>query len=150
MWTWLQQFWQDISYGLRALRSAPAFTLGATVVLALGVGVNLAEFQIFDKLIFHRLNFRDADSLHELSRASKQGQRLGFPPAAVEFYREQSSSFEWLVSEDTSLEVTVDADTGHFGFAGYHRLCSHHIGGPHRRGELFNHGTRGAATDDSR
>jgi len=112
LWTWLQQFWQDISYGLRALRSAPAFTLGSTVVLALGVGVNLAEFQIFDKLIFHRLNIRDADSLLELSRSSKQGQRLGFAPAAVEFYREQSSSFEWLVSEDTSLQVTVDADAG--------------------------------------
>ncbi len=109
-WIWLQQLWQDLSYGLRVLRNAPAFTLGATAVLAIGVGVNLAEFQIFDRLIFHRWNIRDADSLIELSRVSKQGQTLGFAPAVIEFYREYGNSFEWLVSEDTSIEVTLDAD----------------------------------------
>jgi predicted permease len=111
-WIWLQQFWQDLSYGARVLSRAPAFTLGAVAVLALGVGVNLAEFQIFDAMIFHRLTIRDVDSLLQLSRASRQGRRLGFPPAAVEFYRAESSSFAWLVAEDTTLEVAVEGDTG--------------------------------------
>src|SRR5207247_792474 len=47
-WMWLEQLCQDLSYGVRVLRRAPAFTLGAVAVLALGVGVNLAELQIFD------------------------------------------------------------------------------------------------------
>src|SRR6202040_174054 len=80
-WSWigLEQLWQDLSYGARVLRRAPGFTLGAVAVLALGVGVNLAEYQIFDAVVFHRLTIRDANSLLQLSRASRQGARLGFP-----------------------------------------------------------------------
>src|SRR5690242_15796986 len=43
-WTWVEQALQDLSYGARVLFRVPAFTLGAMTVLALGVGVNLAEF----------------------------------------------------------------------------------------------------------
>jgi predicted permease len=109
-WIWLHQFLQDLSYGARTLRKAPAFTLGAALVLALGVGVNLAEFQIFDAMLFHRLHVRDVDSLLQLSRISKRNHLLGFPSGAAEFYRAQNSSFAWLISEET-LEATVDADT---------------------------------------
>jgi hypothetical protein len=79
-WVWLEQFFQDLSYGARVLFRAPGFTLGAVAVLALGVGVNLAEFQIFDAMIFHRLTYRDASSLLKFTHVSSQGERLGFPP----------------------------------------------------------------------
>jgi len=113
-WSWigLEQLWQDLSYGARVLRRAPGFTLGAVAVLALGVGVNLAEYQIFDAVVFHRLTIRDANSLLQLSRASRQGARLGFPSAAVELYRAETTSFAWLVSEDTSLLLAVEAESG--------------------------------------
>jgi putative ABC transport system permease protein len=86
-WTWFRQLCQDLSYGVRVLCGAPAFTLGAATVLALGIGVNLAEFQIFDAMIFHRLTIRDADSVFQLSRDSKQGQRVGFPPAKTIIFK---------------------------------------------------------------
>ena len=111
-WNWLEQLLQDLSYGARVLRRAPGFMLGAVAVLALGVGVNLAEFQVFDAMIFHRLNFRDAGSFLQFSHVSRQGSRLGFPVGAVEFYRAESNSFAWLVSEDTSFEVVVEGDAG--------------------------------------
>jgi len=106
----LDEFWQDLAYGARVLRRAPTFALGAVAVLALGVGVNLAEFQIFDAMIFHRLNIREANSLFQFYRASKQGRSLAFASAATEFYRAKSSSFAWLVSEDMSLDVVLDGD----------------------------------------
>lgn len=109
-WMWIEQLLQDLSYGARVLRRAPGFTIGAVAVLALGVGVNLAEFQIFDAMIFHRLALRDADSLLQFTHVSSQGVRLGFPAAAVEFYQKKSHSFAWLVSEDTSFEVVVEGD----------------------------------------
>src|SRR5579872_4904289 len=65
-WRWLDQLWKDLCYGARVLGRAPGFTLGAVTVLALGVGVNLVEFQIFDALFFHRLEIRDADSVLQL------------------------------------------------------------------------------------
>jgi predicted permease len=110
-WIWLQQLWQDLFYAVRVLRGAPGFTLGAVAVLALGIGVNLAEFQIFDA-IMRRAHVHDASSLLQFLGESKQGRRAGFPVAAVEFYRAQSHSFAWLVSEDTSVEMTLEGDTG--------------------------------------
>ena len=111
-WQWLQQLLQDLSYGVRVLRRAPGFTLGAVVVLTLGVGVNMAEFQIFDALLFHRFNFRDATTFLQISRTTREGQRPGFPHAAVEFYRTHSTNFAWLVSEDTSFEMIVGDQPG--------------------------------------
>jgi predicted permease len=110
-WSWLDQLGQDLCYGARVLGRAPGFTLGAIAVLALGVGVNLAEFQIFDAFL-HRLNFRDADSVLQIARNSREGSRLGFPHAAVEFYQTQNHSFAWLVAEDTTVEVVVEGDAG--------------------------------------
>src|SRR5258708_26268848 len=49
---WLGQLWRDLYYGARMLCRAPGFTLGSIAILAIGVGVNLAEFQIFDATIF--------------------------------------------------------------------------------------------------
>src|SRR5689334_17765515 len=101
-WNWLEQSWRDLIYGARVLIHAPGFTLGAIAVLALGVGVNLAEFQIFDAMIFHRLTMRDVNSFYQFSTASKQGpRRIGFPIGAVELFRTESKSFAWLISEDT-------------------------------------------------
>ena len=111
-WIWLQQLQQDLAYGVRSLRNAPAFTLGATVVLSLGIGANLAEFQVFDAVLFHRLNIRDASSVLLMSRVAKQGERFGFPPAAIQTYTAENSSFAWLVSEGTTSDVTIDTDTG--------------------------------------
>ena len=98
---WIEGLWQDLCYGARVLRRAPGFTLGAVAVLALGVGVNLVEFQIFDAMVFHRLDLRDADQLLQFSRKSRQGRKLGTPHGAVEFYQAHSRSFEFLVAPST-------------------------------------------------
>src|SRR5882757_4908792 len=111
-WLWLDQLWQDLCYGARALGRAPGFTLGAVAVLAIGVGVNLAEFQVFDAMIFHRLTVPDADAVLQFSHLSRQGSSGAFPSAAIEFYRVESRSFAWLVSEDTSLGVVIEGETG--------------------------------------
>ncbi len=107
-WPWLDQLWQDLCYGCRVLARSPGFTLGAVAVLGLGVGANVAEFQIFDAMIFHRLEIRDAGSLLQISRNSRGGSRLGFPHAAVELYRGQSQSFAWLLAEDSTFDVAVE------------------------------------------
>src|SRR6187455_3170887 len=47
-WTWLDQLLQDLRFGSRLLRRTPAFTLTAVLVLSIGIGINLAAFQLFD------------------------------------------------------------------------------------------------------
>jgi predicted permease len=109
-WAWLEGLSQDVAYGIRMLWHAPGFTLGAAAVLALGVGVNVAEFQIFDVMIFHRFNFRDADAVLQFTHSSKQRPQLGFSAGAVEFYRKESRGFSWLVSEDSTVDIVLDGD----------------------------------------
>ena len=43
-WTWLQDFWQDVRFGLRVLAKDSRFTLAVVITLGLGIGVNNSVF----------------------------------------------------------------------------------------------------------
>src|SRR6202035_2834627 len=47
-WTWLDRLGQDLRYGARTLSRSPGFTVTAVLVLAIGIGVNVAAFDLFD------------------------------------------------------------------------------------------------------
>src|SRR5689334_1643851 len=49
-WNWLDDAWRDFGYALRALRRSATFTVGAFLILSLGIGVNLGAFQLLDTL----------------------------------------------------------------------------------------------------
>jgi predicted permease len=108
----LEEFWQDLSYGARILWRSPGFTLGAIAVLALGVGANLAEFHIFDALLLHRLNIRDAHSIFQFVRNAKEKGPSLFTQAAVRFYREHSTLFSYMVADSPGPDVILDNESG--------------------------------------
>jgi hypothetical protein len=43
-WKWLEDAWRDSRGGLRDFRRSPGFWLGASLILSLGIGVNVAQF----------------------------------------------------------------------------------------------------------
>jgi hypothetical protein len=83
-WAWLDRLTQDLRFACRLLWHAPAFTLTAISVLALGVGVNLAAFQVIDSVALSWLPVRSPETLFRLYRRSPQGRARPspFPPSS--------------------------------------------------------------------
>jgi MacB-like periplasmic core domain len=58
---------QDLTYALRNLRRAPAFTATILATLALGIGANVAIFSVVSGVLIRPLPFADADRVIQLS-----------------------------------------------------------------------------------
>jgi predicted permease len=109
-WTWLDRLQQDISYGVRTLWRAPSFTFGAIAILAIGIGANLAEFDIIDAAFFHRIAARDADKLLHFVPRSKAHNSEQLPYAAFSFYQRHSQLLSSLLAESTTDDLTLEGD----------------------------------------
>ena len=109
-WAWFEQLSQDLRYGTRVLWHAPGFTLGAVVVLALGVGVNLAEFQ-FRCDDFAPAPFSGCQRISPVLACFPAGAASGLSVWRRWFYRSESQSFAWLVCEEY-LDLVVEGDAG--------------------------------------
>ncbi|HLG55455.1 MAG TPA: ABC transporter permease [Vicinamibacterales bacterium] len=106
----LNTTWQDVRYGVRTLRRAPAFTAIALLTLGLGIGANTAIFSIVNGVILRPLGYPKPEQLMYLTT---QFPGLGFslfwvsPPEYMEF-REINRSFS-SVGAYTTGEVNLTA-----------------------------------------
>jgi putative ABC transport system permease protein len=62
-WNWLESFTRDLRFSLRALRRTPGFTVIAILVMALGIGANVALFTVVRGVLLKPLPFDDPDRL---------------------------------------------------------------------------------------
>jgi len=90
-WRWLERFLQDLRFACRLLWRAPAFTLTAVAVLSLGVGVNLAAFQVFDRLALSMRPVPNPETLVRLYRRSPRSTTTTFSYPAFDYYRQHRS-----------------------------------------------------------
>src|SRR5215510_13971747 len=65
---WIEEFWQDLRFGVRMLRKNPGFTLIAALMLSLGIGANTAIFSLIDAVSLKSLPVRRPEELVSLSR----------------------------------------------------------------------------------
>ncbi len=89
----METFWQDVRYGLRALRNWPGFTLVAVFTLALGIGANTAIFTVVNAVLLRPPAFPDPSRIVLITEKSK------YPVFTTSYlnykdWRDQSRSFE--------------------------------------------------------
>ena len=96
----MQTLIQDLRYGVRMLIKNPSFTGVILLTLALGVGVNITIFTVFNSILLRPLPYRDADRLVKLveTEPQKKTDRYYVSRGDINEWRAQSQSFEELVS----------------------------------------------------
>src|SRR5882762_6530337 len=62
-WNWLESLARDLRFSLRTLRRTPGFTVIAILVMALGIGANVALFTVVRGVLLKPLPFLDPNRL---------------------------------------------------------------------------------------
>lgn len=65
-WSWLDQLARDLRYSVRQLWRAPGFAVTVVLTLALGIGANLAIFQLLYGVLFAPLPIAQPNQLYSL------------------------------------------------------------------------------------
>jgi predicted permease len=99
---WTMMWFRDIRISMRSLARRPGFTALATLTLALGLGASTAIFTVVNAVLLRPLPYPESDRIVEI-RHHAPGldlPELQSSPAMVNFYRENSSSFESIAAFD--------------------------------------------------
>jgi len=109
-WTWLDRLIQDLHYGARTLRRSPGFTLIAVLVLAIGIGVNVGAFSVFNMVALEPLPVRDPGSLVRLERHSPTAYTDGMAYPSLLFYGKNAKTLSAVMGVLGVPPMQVDDD----------------------------------------
>jgi predicted permease len=83
---YLENFLQDVRYGVRQMRRSPGFTAAAVLTLALGIGANTAIFSVVDSFLLRPLPVADPGQITVLDSPQRQG--FALPLFSIPDYRD--------------------------------------------------------------
>lgn len=116
----LESVVQDIRYGLRGLRNAPAFATVALITLALGIGATTTIFSIAHTVLLRPLNYNDSGRIVEISTVSSMFPefQLGQAIPNLEDIRARAKSYDVITTfQLASLTLTGRGEPEQVGTA---------------------------------
>ena len=108
-WLWIERLTQDLCYAARVLRKSPGFTLAAVLMLAVGIGVNVAVFGFFDLMVLRPLNVKDPATLLRFHRRGLSPYAFALPYPEMAFFRENSRTLSAVLAAN-STRVAVEGE----------------------------------------
>lgn len=99
-WSWngAEQLLREVRYGIRTLRRTPGFTLIAVLVMALGIGANVALFTVVRGVLLKPLPFEEPDRLMELYEGGMTGNDYNVVAGGVyDEWKKHNQTFSNLV-----------------------------------------------------
>ena len=101
-WMWLDRLSQDLGYAGRMLRKSPGFTVAAVLMLALGIGVNVAVFGFFNLMFLRPLPIRDPDTLLRFDRGTLANSNFAdnLPYPEVAFFSQHTRTLSAVLALD--------------------------------------------------
>lgn len=107
---WLASIAQDLRYGARILTRSPGFSATATLVLALGIGVNTLAFSLYNLIVLQMIPVRDPQSLVSFERRSPENITPAIPWDSIVYYRENTKSLSALMPTMDGAPMVLDHD----------------------------------------
>ncbi len=126
-WNWLEQFMHDVKIGVRTLARTPVFAAASILIIALGVGANVALFTVVRSVLLKPLPFKNSEHLVGLyGRKDESADRWGVAVGDFYDWQRQSHGFEQMAiwrwsgfnisGEKNELPEMLDAGQGSWTF----------------------------------
>jgi putative ABC transport system permease protein len=106
---WLEELRDDLKFACRQLKHSPAFTLVATLTLALGIGANSAIFALVDATLLRPLPYGAPDRLVTIWERSAKTPRGYVSPLNMIDWNSRSRTFEKIAGFTPSVGGMVMA-----------------------------------------
>src|SRR6186713_1041263 len=106
---WLDELRNDLRFAFRQLKRSPAFTLVATLTLALGIGANSAIFALVDATLLRPLPFREPDRLVTIWERTAKNPTSYVSPLNMLDWHARSRTFEKIAGFTPSVGGMVMA-----------------------------------------
>ena len=101
-WNWLESFLRDLKYGARTLLRSPGFTSIAVLVIALGIGANVALFTLVHRVLLDPLPYLNPGQLVSIyEHDATSSNTHGYLPVAA------GSFFEWQRASQGAAEMAM-------------------------------------------
>jgi len=107
----MDTFLQDVRYGLRGIRRAPAFAAVVILTLALGIGANTAIFSVVDSVLLHAAPYPHGDRLVWLGESSPKAPGISVTWLNYQAWRSGNHTFEDMaIYEGSRFTLTGRGD----------------------------------------
>jgi hypothetical protein len=105
---WVDHLWRDFKYAARTLTKAPGFAVVAVLVMALGIGANIALFTVVRSVLLKPLPFRDSARLYALRERNNQNHGHGGAAQMSQYLPVDAGSFaEWKRSAAAIAQLAM-------------------------------------------